>query len=223
MHSLRNLWGATVLIPLTALVLPPVQAQDLVKDGNFEQADSVNGPFTVGQSIGDGAFTVAFGSVNIDATTNGNGKFVFAGNQALFLSNDSNVDGVHQTLATTPGQTYTLSFVANSDDPSNFFEVLFGNQVPTGSPFSITANGFPSTADNGNASLFTTYSLSVTAASSSTVLTILGQSTGTTEVDNVSVVAAPAVPEASTTVSLGLLLALGMGGMVVAARRKTLR
>ena len=30
----------------------------------------------------------------------------------------------------------------------------------------------------------------------------------------------PAVPEASTTVSLGLLLALGMGGVVVAARRK---
>jgi len=32
-------------------------------------------------------------------------------------------------------------------------------------------------------------------------------------------VSAP-VPEASTTVSLGLLLALGMGGMVVAAKRK---
>ena len=32
-------------------------------------------------------------------------------------------------------------------------------------------------------------------------------------------VSAP-VPEASTTVSLDLLLALGMGGMVVAARRK---
>jgi len=31
---------------------------------------------------------------------------------------------------------------------------------------------------------------------------------------------APAVPEASTTVSLGLLLALGMGGLVVANRRK---
>jgi hypothetical protein len=32
--------------------------------------------------------------------------------------------------------------------------------------------------------------------------------------------AAPAVPEASTTVSFGLLLALGMGGVVVAAKRK---
>ena len=30
----------------------------------------------------------------------------------------------------------------------------------------------------------------------------------------------PAVPEASTTVSLGLLLALGMGGLVVAGKRK---
>ena len=36
------------------------------------------------------------------------------------------------------------------------------------------------------------------------------------------IVAAPqAVPEASTTASLGLLLALGMGGMAVAARRRS--
>ena len=34
-------------------------------------------------------------------------------------------------------------------------------------------------------------------------------------------IAAPAVPEASTTVSLGLLLALGLGGVTIAARRKT--
>ena len=33
-------------------------------------------------------------------------------------------------------------------------------------------------------------------------------------------VAAPAVPEASTTVSLGLLLALGLGGVMVAKKRK---
>ena len=34
-------------------------------------------------------------------------------------------------------------------------------------------------------------------------------------------IAAPAVPEASTTVSLGLLLVLGLGGVTIAARRKT--
>ena len=34
------------------------------------------------------------------------------------------------------------------------------------------------------------------------------------------VTGAPAVPEASTTVSLGLLLALGMGGVIVAAKRR---
>ena len=33
--------------------------------------------------------------------------------------------------------------------------------------------------------------------------------------------AAPAVPEASTTLSLGLLLVLGLGGVTIAARRKT--
>ena len=40
-------------------------------------------------------------------------------------------------------------------------------------------------------------------------------------VDNLQVDAVPAVPEASTTVSLGLLLALGMGGVAAAGRRKT--
>lgn len=40
-------------------------------------------------------------------------------------------------------------------------------------------------------------------------------------VDNVSIHETPAaVPEASTTVSFGLLLALGLGGVVIAARRK---
>ena len=40
--------------------------------------------------------------------------------------------------------------------------------------------------------------------------------------DNVSLVqtSPAAVPEASTTVSLGLLLALGLGGLAVAAKRK---
>ena len=39
-------------------------------------------------------------------------------------------------------------------------------------------------------------------------------------VDNLQVDAVPAVPEASTIVSLGLLLALGMGGVMKARRRK---
>ena len=37
---------------------------------------------------------------------------------------------------------------------------------------------------------------------------------------SLTLAAPPAVPEASTTVSFGLLLMLGLGGLVVAARRK---
>ena len=44
--------------------------------------------------------------------------------------------------------------------------------------------------------------------------------TGSFSVDVTDLDAAPAVPEASTTVSLGLLLALGLGGLMVSARRK---
>jgi len=211
--------GATALttLALVALGLAPVHAQELVTDGTFEAATPTSRGYTLGQSLGDNAFTVASGVVGVDSTTNGNGKYVFAGNHSLFLTSDNNVDGVQQTLATTPGQTYTISFAANSDDPNNFFEILFGGRPPAGNPFSITANGYPNAGTNSNAGQFTTYSLTATATSSSTVLTILGQSTGVTEVDNVSVRAAP-VPEASTVASFGLLLALG--GLTVAAKRR---
>jgi len=211
--------GATALttLALVALGLAPVHAQELVTDGTFEAATPTPLGYTLGQSLGDNAFTVASGVVGVDSTTNGNGKYVFAGNHSLFLTSDNNVDGVQQTLATTPGQTYTISFAANSDDPNNFFEILFGGRPPAGNPFSITANGYPNAGTNSNAGQFTTYSLTATATSSSTVLTILGQSTGVTEVDNVSVRAAP-VPEASTVASFGLLLALG--GVVITAKRR---
>lgn len=217
--SLRIPLGATALttLALVALGLAPVHAQELVTDGTFEAATPTTRGYTLGQSLGDNAFTVASGVVGVDSTTNGNGKYVFAGNHSLFLTSDNNVDGVQQTLATTPGQTYTISFAANSDDPNNFFEILFGGRPPAGNPFSITANGYPNAGTNSNAGQFTTYSLTATATSSSTVLTILGQSTGVTEVDNVSVRAAP-VPEASTVASFGLLLALG--GLTVAAKRR---
>lgn len=217
--SLRIPLGATALttLALVALGLAPVHAQELVTDGTFEAATPTSRGYTLGQSLGDNAFTVASGVVGVDSTTNGNGKYVFAGNHSLFLTSDNNVDGVQQTLATTPGQTYTISFAANSDDPNNFFEILFGGRPPAGNPFSITANGYPNAGTNSNAGQFTTYSLTATATSSSTVLTILGQSTGVTEVDNVSVRAAP-VPEASTVASFGLLLALG--GVVITAKRR---
>jgi len=217
--SLRIPLGATALttLALVALGLAPVHAQELVTDGTFEAATPTTLGYTLGQSLGDNAFTVASGVVGVDSTTNGNGKYVFAGNHSLFLTSDNNVDGVQQTLATTPGQTYTISFAANSDDPNNFFEILFGGRPPAGNPFSITANGYPNAGTNSNAGQFTTYSLTATATSSSTVLTILGQSTGVTEVDNVSVRAAP-VPEASTVASFGLLLALG--GVVITAKRR---
>ncbi len=48
----------------------------------------------------------------------------------------------------------------------------------------------------------------------------IGHDLGFDRVTTLNFTTAPAVPEASTTVSLGLLLALGVGGMVIAAKRK---
>ena len=57
---------------------------------------------------------------------------------------------------------------------------------------------------------------------SGTSFTLTGLSTSSAPVDGLQIVAMPAaVPEASTTVSLGLLLALGLGSLAVARKKST--
>ena len=69
----------------------------------------------------------------------------------------------------------------------------------------------------GTFSNYTEYSITGTLYSGDVVNSTYFDYGGTLEFNNR---VPPAIPEASTTVSLGLLLALGMGGLVVSARRK---
>lgn len=219
MNSLSYAGTALALLFSASL---PLHAQNLVKDGDFEQAPQSASPgSTVYGSDPSVAAAAAFDSVwtiqnNVAIDTAD--SYVFAGSNSLLLTEDNSqlTDGITQ-IVTTPGSLYTLSFYANSDGP-NTFSVLFGGQVVPGSPTSIPQNGFPfdtSGVANPNASEFTYYSLPVFASSASTALTFQGSSDSTLELDNISLTNFAPVPEASASVSLGLLLCLGGLAVIV--------
>ena len=210
------------LTALVGLAAAPVHAQNLVKDGDFEQADPGQTVSTQANTTGNpfDSFWVIGGTVGIDQ----NNFFVYDGSKSLFL-NDGNAgttSSVTQNLATTAGQNYTLSFFAGADFAANELDVTFGGTALA--PIVVPDNGFAGPPP-GNNGLFTKYTFNVTATgpftgltfSSPTPIHVIGG--GTLELDDISVTASP-VPEASTTVSFGALLALGLGGLVVAAKKK---
>ncbi len=219
-HCIRlALLAGALLTALPAFASGP----NLVQDGDFEQAATTHsgGATFYGQYGNSGSFNsfwaVTQGTVGID----NNDTFVDGGLKSLYLTADGNTDAVAQTLATTPGQKYLLTFYANSDDPQNQFAVLFGGQAVHTSVSSIQANGFPDPTEQAgvNAAEFTPYSYYVTAEAAATSLEFQGSSGTTIELDNISVTPA-AVPEASSVASLSLMLALGMGGAFVRSRCK---
>ena len=104
-----------------------------------------------------------------------------------------------------PGTIDDSAFLTNA--PLTLGAMGSGSDTYTGSFFDIT---LPSSAAPGT--YFGTF-------------TILGGLTANDQIavateDFLVTVPPPAVPEASTTVSLGLLLVLGLGGTVVSARRR---
>jgi hypothetical protein len=150
----------------------------MVQDGGFEAADpggAAGGTnyFTSGSSIDGGLWNVTQGTVGVDTQN----FFVFDGNKSIFLSPGGTSGGaggpnsLTQTLATTPGQVYTISFWANAD-VDNTFSVTFGGVAVTGAPSTIAVNGFPSSTWLGNSGEFTFYSGTATAVSASTDLTL---------------------------------------------------
>lgn len=132
------------------------------------------------------------------------------GSQVAFLQNGGSFS---QTITGFAGGAYAFTFEAaqrgnyNPDGPQAFSVsldgALLGDFTPVSAAYDTFSTGYvPVTAGD--------HTLTFTG------LTASGDHTAF--VDNVGV-AAP-VPESSTTVSLGLLLALGMGGVVVAKKRK---
>ena len=226
MHTLsrRLLPAALALGGLAALAAAPAHAQNLVKDGGFEQADTSQATYNLFTPF-DTSWIVTQGDVGI-FTTNPSGafydpNFVFDGNNSLYLTYDtSGTSEIAQGLATTPGQSYTLSFYADdfASQGSQLLNVNFGNTVVSGGPITVPLDpgGVFATTP-----AYTFFSYTVTAATPFTGLTFAAADDGSNNIalDDISVVPA-AVPEASTTVSFGLLLMLGMGGLALAAKKK---
>jgi len=192
-----------------------VRAGNIVQDPDFESADPGAKPgdsnfFTSGQSIDGGLWNVTQGTVGVDTDT----FFIFAGHKSILLDGDnSGPDSLTQTLATLPGQLYTISFWANSD-VQNLFSVTFGGNPVSGAPSSIVQNGFPGADPLSNSSLFVLYTGTAIASSSSTDLTFTVTALPTVtsgvsvEIDNVSVAAVPE-PSTFTLAAIGAVCTLG--------------
>ena len=111
-----------------------------------------------------------------------------------------------------PARAFSLNFAQTSTSAGLFRADFFSGGVLVGSASALGAPVGPSNSEGF-------LSFSGGPLFDSVVLT--SPSSVAFAVDNLQVDAAPAVPEASTTASFGLLLTFGLGGVVKARRRKT--
>ena len=219
---------------ITALVLP-AQAQsaaapqlaassELVTNGGFENDNGGDGNYFAGWTL----------SGNADDTSAFPNTFVFgdphSGDLDAWLGPNGSDGFLTQSILTTPGQAYTVSYWLASDSPAataistpglsplddptvfNDFSASFGGQTLFSQTNLASVPGPPDPSD------YTLYSFTAVATSAASTLNFGFRNDGSYfHLDDVSITPA-AVPEASTTLSLGLLLALG--GVTVIARRK---
>jgi Protein of unknown function (DUF642)/PEP-CTERM motif len=196
---------------LSALLAAPLFAfasPNLVTNGSFEDNILANGTwsiFTTTQVPG----WVADDQIEIRNNVVGTAE---SGNNYVELDADHN-SSMHQSIATTAGDTYTLSFYfSNRTGTANATDGLSFN-IGTGEIF------LPPLAENNTGdNVWTLYTGEFVATSANTVLTFsadnLSDSFGTS-IDNVSVTAAVPEPETYALMLAGLAC-LGF----VARRRK---
>ena len=221
--SRTTLLSLAALTALGLTALPHAAHAQIVQNGSFEQ-----GTFSSGgdQSLGVDSTAISGWTVTnaeIALLTNGNyGLATPYGSYFLDLTgyHDSlPYGGVTQNIATTSGTYYSLSFSLGADQSdSRYSGPVSATASAGGASQSFTFT--PAVGSTGNQ--WGTFGFSFLATSASTPITIIGtQSTGGQFIglDNVSVTPA-AVPEASTTISFGLLLALGLGGVVLARKKR---
>ena len=229
---------AAALVSLTAV--QPAGAQNLITNGDFSQP--VTNTYTINSvnnfvGIGDPAYAkVGQYGVASDSTFGfpGMGQFGYL-NGASSLTQV--MDGTNGTKSNTlqPNTTYTFSGAigyrpdfgpsgANSQDRFSTlkFSLLAGGVAlvnltvppPAAPPYgTFVPVSFFYFTSSGSPYVGQTLSVSISA-------TPLPGVSNQSDFTNLVLTAAPAVPEASTTVSLGLLLLLGLGGLVVAGRRR---
>jgi Carbohydrate binding domain len=177
-----------------ALGLGTQASADLVVNGGFETGD-----FTGWTQAGDTSFT------DVESF------FVHSGNFAAEFGPTETNGFISQTalLATTPGDTYTLSFwLANDGGTPNNWSVSWGGNFVDGA---TDAAQFP----------FTQFSYQLLATSSATDLTFsFFQAPAFYYLDDVSVVSLHPVPEPST-LAIGSVCGLVTLGLGLRRRRRS--
>jgi hypothetical protein len=226
-----NLLTAIAVLFAAAIGLPSAKAVNIVANGSFETPTVPVGGFTSFAS-GSNAITnwTVVGpsgtSVAIVSGTFTQFGFTFPaqnGVQWLDLTgvNSNTTEGVQQTVATTPGALYDLSFfVGNISNPGGLFGTTstVGVQINGGPVVSFTNSG-----GVGSTSLFwQQFTLPFTATAATTSITFINQDPSgdnNNGLDNVSLsLGRSSVPDAGTSV---MLLSVGLAG--ISLFRRTLR
>jgi choice-of-anchor C domain-containing protein len=208
---MRRLLAITALVA-AGLLARPAAAQNLLSNGSFENPALASGTqFTniiAGSSIG--AWTVGAGGVDLIRTY----WAPFSGFQSLDL-NGGAAGSISQTVATTAGRHYTLTFAlaGNPDNASNkVLNVLFGSQNVGNVTFVYNAS---QSYSNMGWTLITFTDL--VATGSSTTLTLSGVSGGAwgAALDDI-VLTQNVLPEPSSAA----LMVTGLLGTLVMMRRR---
>lgn len=207
---------------------PAATAQNLLTNGSFE-----NGTFT---DNGNGAESLNVGSTAMTGWTvtsqslawlkTPNSYGVTSANGSFFLDltgyNDNGIfAGVTQTIATTVGQSYVLSFELGADQSASVYSGPMGLRATAGGA-SQTFTFTPAAGSTGNQ--WATFALPFVASGTSTTITLLGTQSGGGQylgLDNVSLQAvSTAAPEPSSLALVGALLPGLMGAAAARARRR---
>ena len=208
-----KLFSASLFVAACGLYALPASAQNLIQDGDFESATP--GSYSFPQTFDGGNWFVFAGNVVVD----NNPTYVLEGAQSIYLNPDpgTNIsgqgDGIVQFVPTIVGETYQLSFIANADQADNQFFVL----APVTDSFSVPVKPFTGTGTGD----YTSYSYTFTATSTSTPVALgatnMNLPQGSTELDNVSLVAITPEPNSMVVLAgFGLVIA----GKLARNRRK---
>jgi hypothetical protein len=206
---------------LTCLV--SAEASTLITNGSFESPVVPVGGFTnfASGSTGITGWTVVGPEASVVSGTFTSECCTFPaedGNQWLDLTGDvsNTVEGVQQTVATTMGTQYTLSFwVGNIFDPGGIYGTTSTVDVRLGGLGGTLLGAFTNSSTTRGTQVWQQFATSFTATGSSTTLDFLNAdpaSDNSNGLDNVALtVGAAGIPEPGTLSLLGLgILGLGL-------------